>query len=183
MTITETEIKGLYIIEPRVFEDSRGYFFESFNKNHFVKAGLEIEFIQDNQSRSQYGVIRGLHFQAPPHSQTKLIRVLEGEIFDVALDLRKDSDSYGRYFGLNLSAEDKKQLLIPKGFAHGFSVLSEYAVVLYKCDDFYHPETEGGIAYNDPSLNIDWKIPEGKELVSEKDKKLPQFDPVVHIFE
>ena len=183
MTVTETEIKGLFIIEPRVFEDSRGYFFESYNKKELEKSGVDIEFLQDNQSRSQFGVIRGLHYQAEPYSQSKLIRVLEGEIYDVALDLRKDSKTFGKFFGLSLSSTDKKQLLIPRGFAHGFSVLSEYAVVMYKCDEYYHPESETGIKYNDPSLQIDWKIPSGKEIISEKDSKLPHFDPSFHIFE
>ena len=183
MTITETDIKGLMVIEPRVFEDDRGYFFESFNLEKFKENGVLFSFVQDNQSKSQYGVIRGLHYQKEPHAQTKLVRVLQGEIFDVAVDLRKGSATYGKWSGLVLSAENKKQLLVPRGFAHGFSVLSDTAVVLYKCDDFYHPQSESGIIYNDPDLSIDWMIPRGKEVVSEKDLKLPRFDSTVHIFE
>lgn len=182
MTLTETPIQGLYIIEPRVFEDPRGYFFESYSEKVLQKNGITFHFVQDNQSKSEYGVIRGLHFQRAPHAQAKLVRVLEGEIFDVAVDLRSGSPSFGQWYGLNLSAENKKQMLIPKGFAHGFSVLSPIAIVLYKCDDFYFPETEGGISYRDSGLNIDWKIEKEKELVSEKDKHLPEFDAKMSYF-
>ena len=178
MTVTETEIKGLFIIEPKVFQDSRGYFFESFNQKALEKSGIHIEFVQDNQSKSQYGVIRGLHYQADPYAQSKLIRVLDGEIFDVALDLRKDSKTYGKHFGLILSSDDKNQLLIPTGFAHGFSVLSEKATVFYKCDAFYQPGAEGGIRYNDPDLAIDWHVDPAKAIVSEKDKQLPLFKDI-----
>lgn len=183
MTFTETGIKDLMVIEPRVFEDSRGYFFESYNEKVLSKHGIHMRYVQDNQSRSEYGVIRGLHYQREPHAQSKLVRVLKGEILDVAIDLRKNSNTYGKWHAVELSSDNKKQLLIPKGFAHGFSVLSSVAIVLYKCDDFYHPETEIGIKYNDPALDIDWKIPEDKAIISEKDKNLPLFDPALHIFE
>ncbi|MBE0653270.1 MAG: dTDP-4-dehydrorhamnose 3,5-epimerase [Bacteroidales bacterium] len=182
MTLNETSISGLYIIEPRVFEDPRGYFFESYSEKILQKNGINFRFVQDNQSRSEYGVIRGLHFQRTPHAQAKLVRVLEGEIYDVAVDLRSGSPTFGQWYGLRLSSENKKQMLIPKGFAHGFSVLSTVAIVLYKCDDFYFPETEGGISYCDPELNIDWKIEPGNELVSEKDKNLPHFNRKVSYF-
>ncbi len=173
MKITQTNIHGLLIIEPSVFEDKRGYFFESYNEQNFSDAGIEYRFIQDNQSMSSYGVIRGLHMQKPPHSQAKLIRVIGGSVFDVAVDIRKGSATFGEWFGMELSAENRLQMLVPKGCCHGFSVLTETATVFYKCDDFYHPETETGIRYNDPDLAIDWKIPVDKINVSEKDLKLP----------
>jgi len=182
MKIKESYIKGLYVLEPRVFEDTRGYFFESYNKKLLVDHGILFSFIQDNQSKSQYGVIRGLHFQKRPHPQTKLVRVLSGEIFDVAVDLRAGSETFGQWFGEILSDENKMQMLIPQGFAHGFSVLSKEAIVLYKCDDYYHPETEAGIKYNDPQINIDWKLEEDKHIISAKDQNLPDFDPTVHVF-
>jgi dTDP-4-dehydrorhamnose 3,5-epimerase len=175
MKIVETPIKDLLIIEPRVFEDTRGYFYESYSQANFSEAGIDIHFVQDNQSKSVYGVIRGLHYQLAPKAQTKLVRVLEGKIFDVALDVRKGSPTYGQWFGMEISAENRKQLLIPRGFAHGFSVLSETAVVFYKCDAFYAPEYDAGIIYNDPELKIDWRIPEDKALLSDKDSRLPLF--------
>lgn len=175
MPFTATPIQGLVIYEPMVFEDSRGFFFESFNEKIFAREGVTRPFVQDNQSRSNYGVIRGLHYQLSPHAQSKLVRVLSGKILDVAVDIRKGSPTYGRHFAVELSAENKKQLYIPHGFAHGFSVLSEIADVLYKCDAFYSKESEGGIRYNDPILQIDWKIPAGKEVVSEKDIQNPLF--------
>jgi dTDP-4-dehydrorhamnose 3,5-epimerase len=175
MPFTETPIQGLVIYEPMVFEDSRGFFFESFNEKIFARQGITRPFVQDNQSRSAYGVIRGLHYQLSPHAQSKLVRVLSGKILDVAVDIRKGSPTYGRHFAVELSAENKKQLYIPHGFAHGFSVLSETADVLYKCDAFYNKESEGGIRYNDPILQIDWKIAAGKEVVSEKDIQNPLF--------
>ena len=171
MNIIETGIKDLVIIEPRVFPDARGYFFESFSQLNLEKAGIKTNFVQDNQSKSTYGVIRGLHFQKPPHAQTKLVRALQGTIYDVAVDLRKDSETYGKWFGCELSEENKRQLLVPKGFAHGFSVLSETAVVFYKCDDFYHPECEQGIMFYDETLQIDWKVDLSKVIISDKDKK------------
>jgi dTDP-4-dehydrorhamnose 3,5-epimerase len=173
MKVSETPIKDLLIIEPRIFEDSRGYFFEAYNKHQLTANNINVDFVQDNQSKSSYGVIRGLHFQRNPKAQTKLVRVLEGRIFDVAVDCRKGSPTFGKWFGEELSAENKRQLFVPKGFAHGFSVLSETAIVFYKCDEFYAPESDGGILYNDPSLNIDWRIPKDKVILSDKDSKLP----------
>ena len=178
MDIINTELPGLKIIVPKVFGDARGYFFESYNENVMAGAGIKIVFRQDNQSFSKYGVIRGLHFQLNPYSQTKLIRVLEGTIYDVVLDLRKGSPTFGKWFGLELSAENKRQVYIPQGFAHGFSVLSEQTIILYKCDNFYHPQSEGGVLFNDPALGIDWKIDAGKAIISDKDKMLPTFDRV-----
>jgi len=183
MNIIKTAFPGLLILEPRVFGDSRGYFFESYNEKVLADAGINTVFKQDNQSFSKYGVIRGLHFQLNPHSQTKLIRVLEGTVYDVALDLRKGSPTFGKWFGIELSAENKQQLYIPHGFAHGFSVLSEQTTILYKCDDFYNPQSEGGVLYNDPALGIDWKIDVKKEIISDKDKFLPTLDKVETNFE
>lgn len=175
MQVTTTPIPDLKILEPRVFEDSRGYFFESYNAATFEQLGINLQFVQDNQSSSSYGVIRGLHYQLPPYAQTKLVRVLHGAILDVALDIRQGSPTFGQHFSIELSADNKKQLLIPRGFAHGFSVLSEQAVVLYKCDGLYNKESDAGILYNDPALNIDWKVPADKVIVSDKDKVLPAF--------
>lgn len=173
MPFIATDIPGLLVFEPRVFADSRGYFFESYNADTFRQQGVSMQFVQDNQSSSGYGVIRGLHFQLNPRAQTKLVRVLVGSILDVAVDIRKGSPTFGQHFTIELSAENKKQLLVPRGFAHGFSVLSEKAEVMYKCDDFYSKENEGGIRFDDPLLNIDWGIPAGKEIISDKDKLLP----------
>ncbi len=173
MPIIETGIPDLKIIQPQVFEDARGYFFESYNKQFFANEGLHYEWIQDNQSSSSYGVIRGLHFQLPPKAQAKLVRVLEGVIKDVVVDIRKGSPTFGRSYAIELSAENKLQLLIPKGFAHGFSVLSKQAVVLYKCDASYDRSLEKGILYNDPALNIDWQVDEKDVILSEKDKINP----------
>jgi len=170
--ITDTGIEGLLVIKPRIFEDERGYFFESYNLNRLKEAGIQNIYVQDNQSRSTYGIIRGLHFQKDPKAQSKIVRVVEGTIFDVAVDLREDSPTYGEWFGIELSEENKFQIFIPKGFAHGFSVLSDTATVVYKCDEFYSQEHESGIRYNDPDLKIDWKIPSEKITVSEKDNKL-----------
>lgn len=175
MPFHSTHIADLLVFEPKVFGDSRGYFFESYNENTFKQEGIHIDFVQDNQSSSCYGVIRGLHYQLLPHAQTKLVRVLQGIILDVAVDMRKDSPTYGQHFAIELSAENKKQLLVPQGFAHGFSVLSEKAEVLYKCDAFYNKESEGGIRFDDASLNIDWKIPAVSAIVSDKDTALPLF--------
>lgn len=174
MTVTQTPIEGLLILKPRVFHDDRGYFFESFNERTFrEETGHTIPFIQDNQARSTRNVLRGLHFQKAPYAQTKLLRVLEGAIWDVAVDLRKDSKTYGRWFGVELTAENKLQLLIPRGFAHGYSVLTETAEVLYKCDNAYHKPSEGGVRFDDPELNIDWKIDLRDALVSDKDLVQP----------
>jgi dTDP-4-dehydrorhamnose 3,5-epimerase len=170
-----TDIPGLFVLQPQVFEDNRGHFFESYNAQKFAGHGLDLVFVQDNQSQSAYGVVRGLHYQLPPHAQTKLVRVLQGTILDVALDIRQGSPTFGRHFAIELSAGNKKQLFIPKGFAHGFSVLSEKAVVMYKCDAFYNKESDAGILFNDPALGIDWKLQADRVIVSDKDKQLPTF--------
>lgn len=183
MPFRTTPIPDLLIFEPNVFEDSRGYFYEAYNQNTYRQEGINIQFVQDNQSKSSYGVIRGLHYQLAPYAQTKLVRVLDGVILDVAVDIRKGSPTFGQSYALELSAENKKQLFIPAGFAHGFSVLSQTAIVLYKCDQFYHKESEGGIRYDDPALQIDWQIPKGKEIVSDKDLVLPCFDAIKNNFE
>ena len=175
MPFHKTLFSGLLIYEPPVFEDRRGYFFESYNEKVFIEEGIKIKFLQDNQASSSYGVIRGLHYQLPPHAQTKLIRVLSGCILDVAVDIRKGSPSFGKFFSIELSEKNKKQLLIPKGFAHGYAVLSDVAEVFYKCDENYHRESEAGIIYNDVSLKIDWQIPVGREICSEKDRLHPDF--------
>lgn len=176
MKVVETGFKGLFVLEPRVFADERGYFFESFNSQTFKNNGLDFEWVQDNQSQSKYGVVRGLHFQKPPYAQTKLIRVLKGEILDVVVDLRHDMPTYGKSFSIVLSSQNHLQLLIPKGFAHGFSVLSEEADVMYKCDALYNKESESGILFNDPKLGIDWQVEQDKMVVSDKDLVLPAFD-------
>jgi dTDP-4-dehydrorhamnose 3,5-epimerase len=174
MNVIQTPIEGLLIIEPRVFGDDRGYFFESFNEEAFKKAtGFTGRFVQDNQARSVRGVIRGLHFQQAPHAQTKLVRALEGVIWDVVVDLRAGSATYGRWYGVELSAENKRQFLVPQGFAHGYSVLSDTAEMLYKCDDYYSKETEGGVRFDDPALGIDWKMDVSKALLSDKDRVQP----------
>jgi len=173
MPFIKTEFSGLLVFEPNVFEDSRGYFFEAYNEKQFQQEGIDIRWIQDNQSSSTYGVIRGLHYQLPPYDQTKLVRVLRGKILDVVVDIRKGSPTFGKSFSKVLSAKNKRQLFIPKGFAHGFSVLSEKAEVLYKCDGFYNKESEGGIIYNDPALEIDWRITAEEAIISDKDKVLP----------
>ena len=176
MKIIETEIQGLFIIEPDVYGDSRGYFFESFSKRRFEEqTGINVDFVQDNESRSTYGVVRGLHFQRPPHAQAKLVRVVSGRVLDVAVDLREGSPTYGRHVAVELSGENHRQVFIPKGFAHGFSVLSEEAVFQYKCDDYYAPETEGAVAWDDPDIAIDWRIPADDMILSEKDKKHPRL--------
>lgn len=182
MPFIKTQFPGLLVFEPKVFEDKRGYFFESYNQKTFLDEGINITFVQDNQARSSYGVVRGLHYQLEPHAQTKLLRVLSGEIVDAVVDIRKNSPTYGKAYTILLSAENKKQLLVPKGFAHGYSVISETAEVFYKCDEFYHKETEGGISWNDPSLQIDWKLPEHKIIVSEKDSELPLLKNCDHNF-
>ena len=175
MNFIKTAIEGVYIIEPRIFTDDRGYFFESYSKAAFEAAGLHYDFVQDNQSKSVHGTVRGLHFQKGEHAQAKLVRVLEGTVLDVAVDLRRTSHTYGQYVAVELSAENNRQLLIPRGFAHGFSVLSETAVFAYKCDNLYCRESEGGIRFDDPSLAIDWRIDPAKALTSDKDKRHPYF--------
>ncbi len=169
--VTPCDIDGLYVIEPKVFGDERGYFVETYNKQEFAANGLDMEFVQDNQSKSKKGVLRGLHFQKQ-HPQGKLVRVLSGEVFDVAVDIRKGSDTYGKWFGVVLSEENMKQFYVPEGFAHGYYVLSDNAVFSYKCTDFYHPEDEGGILWNDPEIGIQWPVEDGVEVVlSEKDQR------------
>lgn len=175
MTLTETGFEGLTIIEPKVFEDARGYFMETFNQQKFIDLGVNSRWVQDNQSKSSRGVIRGLHYQLRPKAQAKLIRVIEGEIYDVAVDLRKDSNTFGKWFGIVLSSDNKKQLLVPHGFAHGFSVLSETATVLYKCDSLYSPDMERGISPLDSVLNIDWRLNKKEYILSEKDIQNPDF--------
>ena len=177
MNFIKTEIEDVYIIEPNVFGDNRGYFFESYNENEFKKAGLNYVFVQDNQSRSFKGVLRGLHFQKK-YPQAKLVRVIEGEVFDVAVDLRKNSNTYGKWVGVILSAENKKMFMIPRGFAHGFLVLSEHATFTYKCDEFYHPEDEGGVTFDDPTINIQRPQVDKEITLSEKDKKHPLLNEI-----
>ncbi|MFL9831944.1 dTDP-4-dehydrorhamnose 3,5-epimerase [Flavobacterium sp. ARAG 55.4] len=178
MTIEKTAIQDLVIINPTVFPDERGYFFEAYNQAKFAENGIHYKFIQDNQSFSKRGVVRGLHLQINPFAQAKLVRVLEGEILDVAVDLRKNSPTYGQHVSVVLSAENKKQLMVPHGFAHGFSVLSETASVLYKVDQVYHKDSERGIRYDDPVLNIDWQLNPKDVIVSEKDLILPTFKDI-----
>lgn len=176
MEIKETILKGCYTIQPWIFRDERGYFFESFNQRNFEElTGHKVDFVQDNQSFSTYGTVRGLHFQQGDNAQGKLVRVIEGQVYDVAVDLRKGSETYGKSFGVELSGENNLQLYIPRGFAHGFSVLSETALFTYKCDNFYHKASEDGIRYDDPTLDIDWQIPKDKMILSEKDLLLPYF--------
>ena len=173
MTITKTEFEGLIIIQPKVFSDSRGYFYERFNSEILRKEGIVFNPIQDNESKSVKGVIRGLHYQLNPHSQSKLISVTEGKIFDVVLDLRKNSKTFGKWYGIELDSDTKNQLLIPHGFAHGFSVLSDIAIIQYKCDNVYNPAMERGINLMDPEINIDWKIDKITYIISDKDMQAP----------
>lgn len=173
MKITNTIIEGLYVVEPQIFEDARGYFFESYNKAKMKESGINNEFIQDNQSKSKFGTIRGIHFQTGEFSQAKLVRVLEGRVLDVAVDLRKGSKTFGKHVAIELSAENNKQLMIPRGFGHGFAVLSETAVFTYKCDNVYNKESEGGVRFDDLDLSIDWQIKPEDAILSEKDKVLP----------
>ena len=173
MEIIKSDIEGVVIIEPRIFEDSRGYFFESFSEREFVEKVCNTHFVQDNESKSSYGVVRGLHFQLPPHAQSKLVRVVEGKVLDVAVDIRRGSPTFGKYVAVELSAENHRQLFIPRGFAHGFAVLSETAVFQYKCDNYYAPQSEGAIAWNDAEIGIDWRIPADKVILSAKDMAHP----------
>lgn len=182
MSFTENFINGITIFEPKVYPDQRGFFFESYNKQLFHANGIFTEFIQDNQSFSVYGVVRGLHYQREPYAQAKLVRALEGSILDVVLDIRAKSPTFGKTYSIVLSSDNKKQIFVPKGFAHGFSVLSETAVISYKCDQFYNKQSEAGIRFNDPELNIDWQIPAEKILISEKDEQLPAFNSTMTDF-
>ncbi len=183
MNVIRTEIEGLAIIEPRVFSDARGYFFESFNERVFAENVAPVKFVQDNESKSSYGVVRGLHFQKPPYAQAKLVRVVRGSVLDVAVDLRVGSPTYGKYCAVELSGENRRQFFIPKGFAHGFSVLSEEAVFQYKCDEYYHPESEGSVLWNDPEIGIDWRIPAEDVILSGKDSRGPLLKDLEKIFE
>ena len=178
MKLIKTHIEGVTVIEPKVFSDSRGCFFESFSERDFAEEVGPVRFVQDNESRSVYGVIRGLHFQKPPHAQAKLVRVVKGKVLDVAVDLRKDSPTFGQHVAMELSDENRRQMFIPRGFAHGFSVLSEEAVFQYKCDSYYAPESEGSLVWNDPDLNIDWNVPAGSEILSDKDRMSPRL-PII----
>lgn len=183
MNVLRTDMEGLVIIEPKVHGDERGYFFESFSERDFAAGVAETSFVQDNESRSVYGVVRGLHFQRPPHSQAKLVRVVKGRVLDVAVDLRKDSPTFGRHIAVELSEENHRQVFLPKGFAHGFSVLSEEAVFQYKCDDYYAPECEEAVAWDDPDLDIDWKVPADKVILSEKDRRHPRLRDIIDSLE
>ena len=183
MEVIKTGIDGVLIIEPKVFGDARGYFFESFNAKEFAeKTGLNITFVQDNESSSRYGVLRGLHFQLPPYTQSKLVRVVKGRVVDVVVDIRKGSPTYGKYEMCELTEENHRQFFVPKGMAHGFVVLSETAIFQYKCDDFYHPEAEGAIAWDDPDIAINWPIPVQDVILSEKDKHHPFMKDFVSPF-
>lgn len=183
MKLIKTHIEGVTVIEPKVFSDSRGCFFESFSERDFAEAVGPVRFVQDNESRSVYGVIRGLHFQKPPHAQAKLVRVVKGKVLDIAVDLRKDSPTFGQHVAMELSDENRRQMFIPRGFAHGFSVLSEEAVFQYKCDSYYAPESEGSLAWNDPDLNIDWNVPAGSEILSDKDRMSSRLKDIIDTLE
>ncbi|WP_368120222.1 dTDP-4-dehydrorhamnose 3,5-epimerase [Bacteroides thetaiotaomicron] len=182
MEIIKTNIEGVVIIEPRIFKDDRGYFFESFSQREFEEKVCKTTFVQDNESKSSYGVLRGLHFQKPPFAQSKLVRVIKGAVLDVAVDIRKGSPTFGQYVSVELIGENHRQFFIPRGFAHGFSVLSEEVIFQYKCDNFYSPQSEGAIAWNDPDLNIDWRIPAEKVVLSEKDSKHPRLKDWQNVF-
>lgn len=170
MNVLKTDIEGVVIIEPRIFRDDRGYFFESFSQREFQEKVCNTVFVQDNESKSSYGVLRGLHFQKPPHAQSKLVRVIKGAVLDVAVDIRRGSPTFGQHVAVELSGDNHRQLFIPRGFAHGFSVLTDEVIFQYKCDNFYAPQSEGALAWNDPDLAIDWRIPADKLLLSEKDR-------------
>ena len=184
MRILKTDIEGVLIIEPQLFEDERGYFFEAFSERKFAElTGIETRFVQDNESRSAVGVVRGLHFQLPPHAQSKLVRVVRGTILDVAVDIRRGSPTFGRHVAVELSEHNHRQLFIPRGFAHGFSVLEGDAIVEYKCDNYYAPEAEGAIRWNDPTLAIDWRVADNKAIVSAKDMVNPLFEECDTLFD
>ena len=182
MEIIKTNIEGVVIIEPRIFKDDRGYFFESFSQREFEEKVCKTTFVQDNESKSSYGVLRGLHFQKPPFAQSKLVRDIKGAVLDGAVDIRKGSPTFGQYVSVELTGENHRQFFIPRGFAHGFSVLSEEVIFQYKCDNFYSPQSEGAIAWNDPDLNIDWRIPAEKVVLSEKDSKHPRLKDWQNVF-
>ena len=183
MNVIKTDIDGVVIIEPRIFNDERGYFFESFSERDFCKEVREVRFVQDNESKSQYGVLRGLHFQKTPYSQSKLMRVIKGAVLDVAVDIRKGSPTFGKHVAVELTEDNHRQFFVPRGFAHGFSVLTPEVIFQYKCDNFYAPQSEGAIAWNDPDLGIDWRIPEDKVILSEKDKHHPRLKDAEWLFD
>ena len=183
MNVIQTEIQGLVIIEPRIFGDSRGYFFESFSERNFKELVADVDFVQDNESKSSYGVVRGLHFQKPPYTQSKLVRVVKGRVLDVAVDLRKGSPTYGKHVAVELTEDNHRQFFVPRGFAHGFAVLSEEAIFQYKCDNYYAPQSEGAVAWNDPDLGIDWGLPVEDAILSEKDLKHPNLKDLDSPFE
>ena len=183
MEVIKTDIEGVVIIEPRIFKDERGYFYESFSQREFEEKVCRTTFVQDNQSKSSYGVLRGLHFQKPPYCQSKLVRCIKGAVLDVAVDIRKGSPTFGKYVAVELTEENHRQFFVPRGFAHGFAVLSEEAVFQYKCDNFYNKESEGSVAWNDPELNIDWRIPFDKVLLSEKDKLSKNIADADYLFD
>lgn len=183
MMVIKTNIEGVVILEPRIFKDARGYFFESFSQREFEEKVCQTTFVQDNESYSNYGVIRGLHFQKPPYTQAKLVRVIQGKVLDVAVDLRKSSPTYGQHVAVELSGENHRQLFVPRGFAHGFAVLSDEVLFQYKCDNYYAPQSEGGILWNDPEVKIDWKIPAEKAILAEKDTKHPLLKDYLSDFE
>lgn len=176
MNFIQTDIKDVIIVEPKIFSDSRGYFFETYVEKRYIENGIKVDFIQDNESKSSYGVIRGLHYQTPPFAQSKLVRVISGKVLDVAVDIRKSSPTFGKYVAVELSDENKRQLFIPVGFAHGFAVLSDEVIFAYKCDNYYNPSSERGIKFDDDFLSIDWKIPKEKMIISDKDRLLPNFN-------
>ena len=183
MKVEQTILKDCFIIHDAVINDQRGYFFESFNQQKFqAQTGLNISFVQDNQSKSTKGVLRGMHYQLGEHAQAKLVRVIEGAVLDIAVDVRPNSPSFGKSFSLELTSNNKKQLFVPRGFAHGFIVLSDTATFFYKCDNFYNKVSEGGFVYNDSTLNLDWQLPSSEIILSEKDKGLPSFNEVKHTF-
>lgn len=182
MEVIKTNIEGVIIVEPRIFKDGRGYFFESFSQREFEEKVCKTTFVQDNESKSSYGVVRGLHFQKPPFAQSKLVRVIKGAVLDVAVDIRKGSPTFGQYVSVELTGENHRQFFIPRGFAHGFSVLSEEVIFQYKCDNFYSPQSEGAIAWNDSDLNIDWRIPVEEVVLSEKDSKHPKLKDWQSVF-
>lgn len=183
MEVIKTEIEGVVIIEPRLFKDERGYFFESFSERDFNAQVREIHFVQDNESKSCYGVLRGLHFQKPPYAQSKLVRVIRGAVLDVAVDIRKGSPTFGKHVAVELTEDNHRQFFIPRGFAHGFSVLTPEVIFQYKCDNFYAPQSEGAIAWNDPDLHIDWHIPADKVILSEKDRHHPLLKDATELFD
>ncbi|MBO5902115.1 MAG: dTDP-4-dehydrorhamnose 3,5-epimerase [Alistipes sp.] len=184
MRVINTDIEGVLIIEPQVFGDERGYFFESYNEERFrAKTGIDVHFVQDNESRSKYGVVRGFHFQRPPHAQAKLVRVVRGRVVDVAVDIRTGSPTYGKYVAVELSEDNHRQLFLPRGMAHGFVVKSDEAIFQYKCDNYYHPESEGAIAWNDPTIGMDWGVAEADIILSDKDRRNPTLAELGEIFE